>query len=154
MSEYRIPKNRRQIVVTLHSSASIAGDMFVQAFGRYGGGAEGPLDILNAPEPFFPLRAENGETVLVAKDRVVLVTCDRPDVPEHVWAQATPRVTVEIHLLDGEIVTGSVLLEVPEQHSRLLDFLNRHKQRFFPLETVDGQLLINQSMIESVRSLD
>jgi hypothetical protein len=153
MSDYRIPKTPRQIAMTLHSSETMTGDIFLQQVGRYGS-AEGPIDILNAPELFFPLRAENGDTVLVAKDQVVSVHYNRSDVETALRAGVTPRIGVEVRLIHGQTFTGLVFLDMPEQHSRLLDFLNRSRQRFISLDTQDGQLLVNRGMIESVRSLD
>ena len=154
MSEYIIPKTRRHIVVTLRSSMTIAGDVFLQSSGRYGDRMEGPLDILNATEAFFPLLPDSGAAVLIAKEQVVAVSLDRADEEDDVRAQGTPRVNIEVRLIDGETFSGAVFLEVPKQYSRLLDFLNRYKHRFLALDTADGQLLLNRSMIESIRSLD
>lgn len=151
LSDYRIPKMPRQIAVTLHSSETLTGDMFLQQVGRYGT-AEEPLDILNATESFFPLRAENGDTVLVAKDQVISVHCGRGDDEDSIGL--TPRMTVEVRLIHGQTFKGSVSLDMPEYKSRLLDFLNRSRQRFISMNTGDGQLLVNRSMIESVRSVD
>lgn len=154
VTDYRIPKNRRRIVVKLHSRETLVGDMFLQPYGRWDGGAERPIDILNAAERFFPLNSDTGEIVLVAKDQVVSVACDRVDGEEDPQTAVTRRVALEVRLIHGDTFTGTALLEVPEDHARVLDFLNRWKPRFLPLHTTDGQLLVNRSMIERVRSLD
>jgi hypothetical protein len=151
LSDYRIPKTPRQIAVTLHSGETLMGDIFLQQVGRFGS-AEEPLDILNAPEAFFPLRTQDGDTVLVARDQVISVHCDRGDDEDSIGL--TPRITVDVRLIHGQTFRGSVLLDMPAQNSRLLDFLNRSRQRFVAMNTDEGRLLVNRSMIESVRSLD
>lgn len=138
----------------MHSGETLAGDMFLQPYGRYGGGAERPMDILNAAERFFPLNHENGEIVLVAKDQVVSVACDSVEGEDDPRTEITRQVALEVRLIHGETFTGTALLEVPEDHARVLDFLNRWKPRFLPLQMTGGQLLLNRSMIERVRSLD
>lgn len=154
MTDYRLEKNRRRIVVKMHSGEVLTGDMFLQPYGRYGGGAERPMDILNAAERFFPLNCDNGEIVLVAKDQVVSVAFDPVAGEDDPWTEITRQVALELRLIHGDTFSGTALLEVPEDHARVLDFLNRWKPRFLPLRTADGQLLVNRSMIERVRSLD
>lgn len=154
MTNYKLEKNRRRIVVNMHSGETLKGDMFLQPYGRYGGGAERPMDILNAAERFFPLNRENGEIVLVAKDQVVSVAFDLAAGEDDPQTNITRQVALEVRLIHGDTFTGTALLEVPEDHARVLDFLNRWKPRFLQLHTPDGQLLVNRSMIERVRSLD
>jgi hypothetical protein len=155
VTDYRLEKSRRRIVVKMHSGEMLTGDMFLQPYGRYGGGAERPIDILNAAERFFPLKnRESGEIVLVAKDQVVSVACDRDPGDDDSRTDITRHVALEVRLIHGDTFAGTALLEVPEDHARVLDFLNRWKPRFIPLHTGDGQLLVNRSMIERVRSLD
>lgn len=154
MSSYRLEKNRRPIVVKMHSGETLAGDMFLQPYGRYGGGAERPLDILNGVDRFFPLNCAHGTIVLVAKDQVVSVACDLVEGEDDPRTEITRQVLLEIRLIHGDTFTGTALLEVPEDHARVLDFLNRWKPLFLPLHTDGGQLLVNRSMIERVRSLD
>src|SRR6478672_10859802 len=98
--------------------------MYLQTYGRYGGGSERPIDILNSAEHFFPLGTESGETLLLAKDQVVSVVYDGSDDEEDGRRAITRRVPVEMLLVNGETLTATVLLEVPDDHPRLLDFLN------------------------------
>lgn len=154
VTSYRLEKNRRRIVVKMHSGEIITGDMFLQPYGRYDGGPERPMDILNESERFFPLNRDNGEIVLVAKDQVVSVAHDRVEDEPDTRTEITRKVALEVRLIHGDTFIGTVLLEVPEDHARVLDFLNRWKPRFLSLQTDDGQLLLNRSMIERVRSLD
>lgn len=154
MNEYRIEKSRWPVVVKTHSGETVAGEMFLQAYARPGGGAERPIDILNGDEPFFPLALADGETVLLAKEQVITVATDDavnavPDTAEF----ARPAV-IEVRLVSGDTHAGAILLELPSERARLLDFLNRDHQRFFTLYGLDRHLLINRQAIERVRPLD
>ena len=156
MSDYRIEKSRCPVVVTTHSGETIAGEMFLQPFGRHDGGTERPLDILNAAEPFFPLAVSDDETVLVAKEQVVEVSVGiGPDAcggdDDESYGHAT---VIEVRLINGATHSGSIFLQLPSERPRLLDFLNRDTQRFITLHGTERQLLINRQVIERVRPLD
>ena len=157
-NDYRIEKDRVAVVLTTTSGERIAGDMFVQPFARYRTGREGAPDILNHPEPFFPLGVESGDTFLVAKDRVLEVALDGedPDTEDGLTAEelgARPAV-IEVSLTGGIVRQGSVFLEVPNDRPRLLDFMNRLHTRFLTLHTTEGIRLVNRNCIERVRPLD
>ena len=154
MSDYRIEKSRCPVVITTHSGETIAGEMFLQPFGRPDGGMERPLDILNGEEPFFPLALPDGETVLVAKEQVVEVSIafDAADGFEN---ESLSRPTViEVQLISGATHAGAIFLQLPLERPRLLDFLNRDAQRFLTLHGTERRLLINRRVIERVRPLD
>jgi hypothetical protein len=155
MSEYHIEKNRSPVVVRTRSGEIFSGDIFLQLYGRHDGGGERPIDLLNSAEHFFPVRSNTGEIVILAKDQVVSVAWEDPSgTDENPLQTITKRVDVEVGLTDGETISATVLLEVPEDHPRLLDFLNLGKQRFMSLETTGGRLFVNRSMVERVRTMD
>jgi hypothetical protein len=155
MSEYHIEKSRSPVVVRTRSGEVVSGDIFLQLYGRHDGGAERPIDLLNSAEHFFPICADDGEIVILAKDQVVSVAWQNPsDADENPLQSVMTRVDVEVGLTDGETISATVLLEVPEDHPRLLDFLNLVRNRFMSLETPGGGLLVNRGMVERVRTLE
>jgi hypothetical protein len=154
VSDYHIQKSRCRIGVKTQSGATVTGDMFLQPYGRHGGGSERPMDVLNAAENFFPLVSASGETTLMAKHHVLTVSSDSFDEPDDPRATATRAVAVEMKLINGETVQGTVRLEVPPDHPRLLDFLNLGRVRFLSLDTPAGQLHVNRNAIERVRAVD
>jgi len=152
-SEYRIEKDRVAVVVTTLDGERLAGDLFVQPYTRHRMGRELAPDLLNAPEPFFPLGTDDA-TQLLAKDNVreVEVPADERDgVASHPGARATE---IEVVLAGGVVRTGLVLVEAPSDRPRLLDFLNRLESRFLTLYSPDGVRLLNRRFIERVRPLD
>lgn len=154
MSDYRIEKSRSPVVIKTHSGETITGEMFLQPFARPDGGTERPGDILNGGDPFFPVSMPDGELILVAKEQVLeLVTDVGRDEYDERSKFARPAV-VEVRLISGERHAGAIFLELPVEHSRLLDFMNRDDERFLTLHGSDHLILINRQMIEHVRPLD
>ena len=156
-NEYRIAKERYQVVVTTLSGEELVGDMFVQPYSPRHTGPEAPADVLNDDDPFFPLALDEGDTLLIAKAalRDVVVPDGGTTVADDEYAIAGMRIAlVELTLSDGGTCAGALHLETPEERPRLLDFLNRFHGRFLPLYTEAGTRLVNWRSIERVRPLD
>src|SRR5688572_8031506 len=88
-------------------------------------GPETPLDMLNRPEGFFPFRprGDSASVLLVAKARTVTLTV--PPLPEDAArASAAKHARFVVTLADGSELSGSATIELPEHHSRVLDYLN------------------------------
>lgn len=153
MSDYRIEKSRRRVVVTMQSGEVMAGEMFLQPFARPGGGEERPADALNGREHFFPLAVSADDVVLVAKAQVIHVATSAESDGDDDDPGAR-RMLVEVALTSGTTHTGSITVEAPAERARLLDFLNRDHHLFLTLHGLDGLLLINRQVIERVRPLD
>ena len=153
MNEYRIEKGRVSVALTLVDGTHLAGDVFVQAHARNRHGREEASDILNEAEPFFPLAISSETTLLIAKDQVQEVEIP-PAAGTAPDAETGARpAQVEITLASGLVRSGSVILELPIDRPRLLDFLNRSRERFLTLHTGDGVRLLNRAMVSHVRQL-
>lgn len=151
-SDFRIEKERLPVTVVTVSGERLSGDMFVQGYVRHRPGREHAIDVLNAPEPYFPLVLPGESTLLVAKHGVRDVAVPEPeDVPTDITARP---MTIEVVVAGGEVFLGEVRLEVPYERPRLLDYLNRLQQQFVALHTADGIRLVNCRLIERVRPLD
>jgi hypothetical protein len=128
--------------------------MFVQSCARHRSDREDPADIMNDREPFFPLETDQGETLLIAKARVVELVGDLPSRRLDAAGIAAPGVTVAITLVGGTVRTGSLHLDTPGPAPRPLDFLNHSSERFLALHESLGVRLINRDLIERVHPLD
>ena len=155
MSQFRIEKTRVPVVVTLIGGAPpINGEVFVQLYTQLRSGPEQPEDLLNSVEPFFPLAESSGETVMIAKDLVREVIVVDEDAAGPSVVPGIESSIVEVILVDGACHAGAVLLDVPIEHPRLLDFLNYFQRRFLALHTTDGLRLVNRRLVARVRPLD
>jgi hypothetical protein len=150
-NDYRIEKTRLPVSMTLMSGASIDGALFVQSSEHYFGALEDAPEVLNHPEPFFPFALDSGGTTIVAKDNVRSLTTNQQDVHDDAGMGLATR--VEVTLRDGAVLTGTVFVEPISGSSRLLDFLNRHTERFVTLFRGDTVILLNRTLLERVRLL-
>ena len=155
MHEFRIEKDRCAVRLSLVSGETITGAMFVQHVGEGDPRRESARDVLNSPERFFPVETSAGETLLVAKDRVVEVLAELPDDDDEQLRRASARsALLDIVLSGGVVRSGVVLLELPTGQPRLLDYLNRLSDRFLVLYANDGTRLVNRALIERVLPRD
>ena len=151
---YRIEKDKLAVSIRLKGGENVHGFIFVQPSVYRHLGREEPVDVFNSPEPFLPLVTEEGDTFLVAKDQVVEAwPVDESEADELRRASAR-SVVLEITLVDGAVRTGAILLELPSDRARPLDFLNQHNDRFLTLFADDAIHLVNMRCIERVRPMD
>jgi hypothetical protein len=151
-NDYRIQKERLAVVLTTTSGERIAGQIFVHPHVRLRSGREEAPDVLNAAEPFFPFLREEGEILLLAKDRVRDIALPT-EIEEAEWLAGAGQ-HLEVVLDDGTRHRGILYLESTLGSARVLDYLNRVGERFLTLHTDDGSMLINRSRIECVRPLE
>jgi hypothetical protein len=148
MSDFRIEKVQHALALTLASGERMEGKVFLEPVARYHAGRQDPRELLNDADAFFPFSVD-GRLILVAKDHVKTASYMQP-------AGATPvsstKVTVRVHLSDGQDLDGSIEVEHRSDAERLLDFLNGFGGRFLSL-TVDRstQCLVNRHMIAGVQ---
>jgi hypothetical protein len=151
---FRIEKHRLTVHLSLLGGECVHGVIFVQpsVYGYVGG--EEAVDIFNAPEPFFPIETDGGELMLLSKARVIEAWgVQSPDEDE--LRHAGARVAgLEVTLVDGTVRTGTVMLEMPTDRPRLLDFLNHQSEPFVTLYTGDDVRLINLRAVHRIRPLD
>lgn len=154
MDVYRIEKSRIPVLVTLCHGEELAGDMFVQGYAALHYGPERPSDILNDQHEFFPLALSESETLLISKQSVREVNALSSSRDEWRLVPAWRQQRVDVQMAGGAVYTGTVDLEVPGDHPRLLDYLNRMPEQFLSILTSEGTRLINRRAIVSVRPLD
>jgi hypothetical protein len=149
MSEYRIEKVRRRVTIVLSGGETFDGDVFLQPAARYRYGPQDPAEMFNEPDRFVPLAIDGGEVVLLAKEGIVRVLFDEPDLePDGVEGSDA---MVEVAFLDGSRYTGVLRFQTRVNRSRLIDFLNEDNQRFLTLRSGDGVCLVNRTQVIHVR---
>lgn len=140
--------------LSLVSGETITGSMFVQHVGEGDPRRESARDVLNSAERFFPVETADGETVLVAKDRVVEVLAEHADNDDELRRASARSALLDVVLSGGIVRSGIVLLEMPAGQPRLLDYLNRLSDRFLVLYATEGTRLVNRALIERVLPRD
>lgn len=131
--EYWIPKINVPITCHTAQGESVSGDIFVDVILTEGYSVHQVVDYFNSKTPFFPLRLADRRPILVAKESVVQV-----DIPqlmdqfrEDTSSFSTRKdVVLYVHSLGQVRVT--IIADMPEEHSRILDLVNLSRGNFFP----------------------
>lgn len=150
--DYRIEKTRRRVDVTLANGQRLEGDVFIQPFARFRTGPEEPLDLLNADDPFLPLSLTNSDLLLVQKSQIAVVGTALPSIDDSV-ERGVVGMHVELVLIDGSALIGSIFPEVRMGRPRLVDILNDSKQPFIALFGTDLLQIVNRALIAHARPL-
>lgn len=153
---FSIPRVAVPATLLLTAGARREGEIYVMERVPQHAGPETPLDMLNRPEAFFPFRAsEDGAVLLVAKARTVTLSVPRATSTEDpARLSAAKQARIEVMLADGSTVSGWAMLELPEHHSRVLDYLNASADPFFSVTTDDELQFVNRAHVLYARPED
>ena len=153
---FSIPRVAVPATLLLTAGARREGQIYVMERVPQHAGAETPLDMLNRTEAFFPFRAsDDGAVLLVAKARTVMLSVPRDTSAEDpVRRSAAKQARIEVTLADGSTLSGWATLELPEHHSRVLDYLNASADPFFAITTEDRHQFVNRAHVLYARPED
>jgi hypothetical protein len=123
---YQVPRLLRAAEVLCADGRVLRGRVFLPAAAETHPGAMRAEEWMDDPAPFFPFLPDGeGSPVILNKEQVVVLTvsasADRDETMEQVRAPVR-RVNVECGALR---LQGEVLIDMPINHSRVLDLLNR-----------------------------
>jgi hypothetical protein len=113
--------------------------------------------MLNRPEGFYPFRPtdDGGAVLLVTKARTVTLSVPRTTAPEDpARISAAKQARLELTLADGSQLSGWATLELPEHHSRVLDYLNASTDPFFAVTTEAQVHVVNRAHVLYARPED
>src|SRR5437899_8776637 len=135
-----------------------AGEIYVMERVPQHAGHETALDMLNRAEGWFPFRPKgNGGgagVLLVAKARTVSLTVPLTEPEDTARRAAAKQARLEVTLADGTQLRGWATLELPQHHSRVLDYLNAAAEPFFAIATDHGVHPVNRAHVLYARPED
>ena len=153
VNEYHIEKSRVPVTVMLMGGMRMNGQVFILATGRNLSALEDAPEFMNSPDRFFPLRRDDGSTVIIAKDHVLSLDVP-PEYASAVNARYGDVVRIEVVMEGGQMHEGEIALEHHVGHERVLDHLNMLHDAFIMLQRDNVVTLINRSHIAYVHPLD
>lgn len=123
---FHVPRLLRAAEILCADGRVLHGRVFLPATADSHPGAMRAEEWMNDPTPFFPFLPDGeGRPVILNKQQVVVATvaaaADRDDTMDAVGARVR-RVHVECGSLR---LDGEILVDMPVNHSRILDILNR-----------------------------
>ena len=124
MSELRVPTIALDAEIVCGDGAWFVGRIFLPAASSHHSGPMRPDEWMNDTTPFFPfLPADATAPVILNKDEVVVLTVVVEGALEEEGIESPHR------RVQGEcrerVVAGMVVIDMPEGHQRVLDYLNR-----------------------------
>lgn len=156
MTSFSMPRVAVRATLLQTAGGKREGEIYVMERVPQHAGPETPLDMLNRPEPFFPFRPKDdgAGVLLVAKTRTVTLTVERTEPEDSARLSAAKQASLEVTLADGSKISGWATLELPQHHSRLLDYLNAAADPFFAIATADEVHLVNRAHVLYARPED
>ncbi len=123
---FQVPRLLRAAEVLCADGRVLRGRVFLPATAASHPGAMRAEEWMNDPQPFFPFLPDGeGSPVILNKEQIVVVTvaasADHDATLDEV-SSPVRRVSIECGALR---LSGDVLLDLPANHSRVLDLLNR-----------------------------
>lgn len=145
----KIEKSKRSATICVSDGWRLDVNLFLRQVAEEHSGRELILDILNSKAGFIPLEDfQENEILIVNKSKIMWVELKKRDLTEE--TMLAPEIPVEVKLTNGEILTGSLFLEMPPERSRLSDCLNFSPQ-FLYLCREKGDIILNKAYVFSVK---
>jgi hypothetical protein len=124
LKELRIPTLALDAEILCADGKSFQGRIFLPVASSHHSGPMRPDEWLNdGATPFFPFLPRNSSaSVILNKAEVVVLTVLAETAPDEEGVQS-PRRNVRVECRD-RTVSGAVVIDMPEGHQRVLDYLN------------------------------
>jgi hypothetical protein len=150
--ELQVPKRRAQVEVLLPGGGARQVTVFLAEFASAHSGPERLSDLLNGTSDFVPaIDAATGAVSFLGRDCIAAARVERAMDPDFDLDGASEH-EVEITLVDGTVLRGTLAFVMPPGRARLLDFLN-HAQPFVRLAEKEKMALVNKRHIARVAPL-
>ncbi len=153
MTELRVPTMALAAEVVCADGRGFVGRIFVPASASRHPGPMRPEEWMNEGSAFFPFLPDDSQAPVLLNKREVLVisvpaVADAGDIPDGA-ENPIRRVSIETRQRRFE---GTVVIDMPENQSRVLDYLNR-SEAFLTLREGDRHHLILKERITRVMEI-
>jgi hypothetical protein len=148
-SGFSIPRVAVPATLLLTAGDRRRGQIYVMERVPHHSGPETPLEMLNRADGFFPFRPEdNGTILLVSKAHTIMLSVAADDTAQDpARLSAAKLVGIELTFVDGMTLPGFATAELPEYHSRPLDYLNASPGPFFSMSAGEEFHFVNRTHV-------
>jgi len=147
----RVEKIKRKATLCRSDGIKLDVNFFLSPYAKGRSGNELLLDVLNAESTFLPVEDINtGAIIFFNTGRIMSLEIDERDLSDETLLSQEKRVQVE--LTNNEILRMSLFLEMPEERSRVSDYLNS-PSRFIYLCGEETDMILNKAFVFSVKDL-
>jgi len=158
-TDYRLPTKAVAAKILCADARSFFGFIFMPPASRSGFGAPTPGEWMNEETAFFPfLPSGEDRSVLLNKDEVVVISVDSTiaanDVEGNLAELRPAGIARHVHVeCGGRSFEGTVFVQMPDSHSRMVDFLNT-RERFLCVHDGPMRHLVRKTAITRVTEID
>jgi hypothetical protein len=148
----RLEKIKRRAILCRRDGAKLDVNFFLSHFAEEHSGRELILDVLNSNLAFLPVEEIRTGTIFFLNKSGVMFL----EIPERDLAEETvlnPKKHVQVELTNHEILNLSLFIEMPEERSRVSDYLN-FSPGFIYLCGEEKDFILNKSFVFSVKDVD
>ena len=148
MSIYRVEKTELPVVVFQADGSIMKGVVFLGPATYNHMGRQTLNDLMREPGDFFPFRSETGTFCVTNKQTITHIRFEPQESgPEQ--QLLGHREDVEVRFVGGELLTGTLIIGMPEGKNRLFDFINA-MDGFFMLQNQEAHYLVNVRQLRDV----
>lgn len=146
VTNLRVPTIATPAEIACVGGRTFAGRIFIPAHASNHAGPMRPEEWINQPAAFFPFLPDDGSTpVMLAKHTILVITLGAGDASESPHA-VQRRVAIEC---GDRQLEGVLYIDMPEQHRRVQDYLNR-PELFLSLRERNRRHLVHKRHITRV----
>ncbi len=149
MSVYRVDKEECPVVLFTADGMVQEGVIFLSPYASTHTGQQSPLDLMREKEQFFPFRSQAGNFTLVNKDAITHL---RYQPEEHQEPPFGEPMQVQVTFFGGELLQGTLTLNMPQGKNRLIDYINA-APGWFALQGSEAGYLANGALIREIQPL-
>ena len=151
MEEFQVPTTPVEAEAHCADGVSYRGKVFLPASKSTHAGPMLVADWMNEPDSFFPFKSDTLESPIILNKRDLLaLTVPAPQQPEVEPGDGPVLEHRQVALECGAMrLQGKVMLDMPAENRRVLDFLNR-SEPFLSLIDGDRQHLVRRTAITRV----
>ena len=148
----RLEKMKRRATLCRSDGMKLDVNFFLSTYAEGHSGRELILDVLNSNSAFLPEEdISTGAIFFLNKSGVMSLEIPARDLAEE--TVLNPEKSVQVELMNHEILNLNLFMEMPEERSRISDFLNC-SPKFIYLCGKEKDIILNKSFVFSVKDLD
>ena len=146
MSSLAVEKIKKQVTVSMSDERKLSGHIFLSPFSVLGVGQQTIFDALTAEGRFIPFETNEGEFSFLNQYHIVWLASMIDEDEESVLFE---RRNATVYLQDGKRLRGDLIMALPEEKSRMSDWLNQ-VEGFMVLRDQKREVLINVNYVVRV----
>lgn len=148
MIELRVPTKALDVEIVYADGTWYVGRIFLPVASSHHSGEMRPDEWVNDASAFFPFLPENASTPIILNRSEVVVLTVMAEPPPADTTVDTPMRRVQVECRE-RIVAGVVIIDMPEGHQRVLDYLNG-PDAFLIVHDGDREHLVRKTRITRV----